>query len=649
MRGAAAGRIGGQSRKLQVADLAVRRVGIRIQGRNRACQQLIQGFRRCIAPLCCQTLYNRLYIFCHLFIAGIVRCERPCQQGLDRDTLCKLLIGKLLRHYLRLIRRHTVLHQYAGQQCFYQTLHARLQEVSGVLLEVIHAFNRFHMLGSVADAVVRQSDIADGAGAGDQRAGLHVIEHVSLVCFDAGRILRVEMSGEHQIHPRVRQRVGYGFVILDQIFGEHGGLHAGVGNQTVVHHADGTATRLYGSLDLCQYPVERIIVELAAGFLVGIRLVIVINAGVHDDQAVILAEIHRIGEGVGVLRHSLSVAKVLVDILEFLGIDRIDLFRSIAVEPDGMGIGNIVVAIDDEHFNTGRLFQGGKLLCQQLVIDLFTIFGQVAGDEQILRTTSGHFLQRCVQNGFALLEQLAVRGQILIKCRAGAAQLLRIVQMDVGEDGDRRLGQTRETLLKIPIDLASVAFALQEVHIEEGLLILVQGRGVGRVRGIVDFVGGLVKLQIAEPAVAAVIGKLIVGQDGDDVLVIVVFQDLNAGAVAVAAHHHKDLVITLYQLPQLLTLLAELDGAGLGVGTILHIVGGDDGGNILVLLQHGLEPVQLLVVGVPCGFTIALRGQGQNHVNPVAAPDEHTSAPRLRGQIPVRQVLDKLAVASEGL
>ena len=119
--------------------------------------------------------------------------------------------------------------------------------------------------------------------------------------------------------------------------------------------------------------------------------------------------------------------------------------------------------------------------------------------------------------------------------------------------------------------------------------------------------------------------------------------------MAVAAHHHKDLVITLYQLPQLLTLLAELDGAGLGVGTILHIVGGDDGGNILVLLQHGLEPVQPPVVGVPCGFTIALRGQGQNHVNPVAAPDEHTSAPRLRGQIPVRQVLDKLAVASEGL
>ena len=207
----------------------------------------------------------------------------------------------------------------------------------------------------------------------------------------------------------------------------------------------------------------------------------------------------------------MSVAKVLVDILEFLGIDRIDLFRSIVVEPDGMGIGNIVVAIDDEHFNTGLLFQGGKLLCQQLVIDLFTIFGQVAGDEQILRAASGHFLQRRVQNGLAFHQQLAVRGQILIKCRAGASQLLRIVQMDVGEDGDRRLGQACETLLKIPIDLASVAFALQEVHIEEGLLILVQGRGVGRVRGIVDFVGGLVKLQIAEPAVAAVIGKLIVG------------------------------------------------------------------------------------------------------------------------------------------
>ena len=163
-------------------------------------------------------------------------------------------------------------------------------------------------------------------------------------------------------------------------------------------------------------------------------------------------------------------------------------------------------------------------------------------------------------------------------------------------------GHAGKALVKVNADLALVARAGEEVHIKEALLALVQRGGVGGVEGVVDLVRALVKLQVAEPAVAAVVGELQVGEDGDDLLAAGVGQLLHAGAVAVSAHQHKDLVIVLDDIPQLGAPATELDGAGLGVGAVLQVVGGDDGGAVGVLLQHRAEPG--LVGAVPAGVVV---------------------------------------------
>ena len=164
-------------------------------------------------------------------------------------------------------------------------------------------------------------------------------------------------------------------------------------------------------------------------------------------------------------------------------------------------------------------------------------------------------------------------------------------------------GHAGKALVKINVNLALIARASEEVYVKEGLLALVQGGGVGGVDGVINLVGALVKLQVAEPAVAAVVGKLQVGEDGDDLLAAGVGQRLHAGAVAVAAHQHKDLVIVLDNVPQLAALAAELDGAGLGVRAVLQVVGGYDGGAVGILLQHGAEP--FLILAVPGSVVVA--------------------------------------------
>ena len=164
-------------------------------------------------------------------------------------------------------------------------------------------------------------------------------------------------------------------------------------------------------------------------------------------------------------------------------------------------------------------------------------------------------------------------------------------------------GHAGKALVKINVNLALIARASEEVYVKEGLLALVQGGGVGGGDGVINLVGALVKLQVAEPAVAAVVGKLQVGEDGDDLLAAGVGQRLHAGAVAVAAHQHKDLVIVLDNVPQLAALAAELDGAGLGVRAVLQVVGGYDGGAVGILLQHGAEP--FLILAVPGSVVVA--------------------------------------------
>ena len=190
-------------------------------------------------------------------------------------------------------------------------------------------------------------------------------------------------------------------------------------------------------------------------------------------------------------------------------------------------------------------------------------------------------------------------------------------------------GHAGEAGLKIQVDLSLIARAGEEVHVKKALLALVQRSGVGGVDRVVDLVRTLVKLQVAEPAVAAVVGKLQVGEDGDDLVAVGVGQLLHAGAVAVAAHQHKDLVVVLDDIPQLAALGAELDGAGLGVGAVLQVMGGDDGGAVGVLLQHVAEPG--LVGAVPACVVVGARaaaraGQGDHQVVVAARPQEHVGA-----------------------
>ena len=212
-------------------------------------------------------------------------------------------------------------------------------------------------------------------------------------------------------------------------------------------------------------------------------------------------------------------------------------------------------------------------------------------------------------------------------------------------------GHAGKALVEVNADLALVARAGEEVHIKEALLALVQRGGVGGVEGVVDLVRALVELQVAEPAVAAVVGELQVGEDGDDLLAAGVGQLLHAGAVAVAAHQHKDLVIVLDNIPQLAALAAELDGAGLGVGAVLQVVGGDDGGAVGVLLQHGAEPG--LILAVPAGAAAAGAGQGDHQVIVAARLQEHVGAVAVAvgrlGQIPAGTAGPGGALAGEAV
>ena len=239
---------------------------------------------------------------------------------------------------------------------------------------------------------------------------------------------------------------------------------------------------------------------------------------------------------------------------------------------------------------------------------------------------------------------------------AGVSVVLAVHPLALGLGGLLLPGHAGKSLVKINADLALIARAGEEVHIKEGLFFLIQRGGIGGVDGVVDLAGLLIKLQITEPAVAAVVGKLKVGEDGDDLLAAGVGQLLYAGAVAVAAHHHKHLVVVLHDVPQLAALAAQLDGAGLGVGAVLQIVGGDDGGAVRILLQHRTEPG--FVLTVPSGVVVGARsaactGQGDDQVIVAARPQEHIGAVAVAvgrlGEIPAGKAGPGGALAGEAV
>ena len=147
-------------------------------------------------------------------------------------------------------------------------------------------------------------------------------------------------------------------------------------------------------------------------------------------------------------------------------------------------------------------------------------------------------------------------------------------------------GHTGKAVIKVEVDGAFIARPGEKVHVKETFVARIQRGGVRRINGIIDLVCAFVELQITEPAIAAVIGKLQVGQDGDDGITVFVFKDLHTGAMAMAAYQHKNLVVVFYDIPQFLALLAQLGGAGLGVGAVLKIMGGDDGRAVGIFLQY---------------------------------------------------------------
>ena len=155
-----------------------------------------------------------------------------------------------------------------------------------------------------------------------------------------------------------------------------------------------------------------------------------------------------------------------------------------------------------------------------------------------------------------------------------------------------------EALLKVQLQFALIArVAGQKVDIEEGFLIRRKRGSIGRVGRVIDLVVVFIKLQIAEPAVAAVIAELIVSQHGENRLSIGIRQRFYAGAVMVATDQHEYLIVILGDIPNLPAVAAKLNGIRGGSRAGLHIVRGDDRGAVWIFIQHLAQPS--LIVRVP--------------------------------------------------
>jgi|GEM_PF-4606959 len=197
-----------------------------------------------------------------------------------------------------------------------------------------------------------------------------------------------------------------------------------------------------------------------------------------------------------------------------------------------------------------------------------------------------------------LVFRLVLFGDLVGLVAVGDGLLQRLVVVRIVGVAGREVRRERlETLREVQIDGVGIALALHDQVVKGGELLVLLGLHPRRVREHLQLIVGEVELQLAHQAVAAQVGHLVVLQDVDHVVASVILLHVVARAVVVAGDGEEDLVVLADQLvPQVLAvLLGEVGGAvAVNAG---NLVRGEDHGQLRVLIDDLLRPLQRLVVG----------------------------------------------------
>ena len=191
------------------------------------------------------------------------------------------------------------------------------------------------------------------------------------------------------------------------------------------------------------------------------------------------------------------------------------------------------------------------------------------------------------------LGQLILRDGIgPIAFRGDVARTLRQVRLVALAHGEIR-GEGGKALLKVERNGVTIALIIQ------GELLVRLLRHPRRERGHFQLLAGKIKFKHAQQTVAALVGHLIVLQDGNDVVPSVVLIHAVARTVMVAAHHQEDLVVALDErIPQALAIIIGIENVALAID-IEGFVRRDDDGEVGVLIDDALRPRKGLIVGAP--------------------------------------------------
>ena len=226
----------------------------------------------------------------------------------------------------------------------------------------------------------------------------------------------------------------------------------------------------------------------------------------------------------------------------------------------------------------------------------FAVVKQCALD---LRLAGAPVHHGAVHVGVVLLVfRLVLLGDLVGLVAVGDGLLQRLVVVRVVRvAGRKRRGERLEALREVEIDGVGVALALHDQMVEGVELIVLLGLHPRRVREHLELVVGQIELQLAHQAVAAQVGHLVILQDVDHVVTSVVLLHVVARTVVVAGDGEEDLVVFTDQLvPEVLAVLLGEVGGAITVDT-RDLVRGEDHGQLRVLIDDLLRPLQRFVVG----------------------------------------------------
>ena len=257
------------------------------------------------------------------------------------------------------------------------------------------------------------------------------------------------MAGEDNAHAGIGILLRDALIAVDEVHGQDGGLDIEVRHQAVVLQPDDKVAACLGDSGLLDDPLFQIGTDGAARLMLVVAdggVVRAVAAGIHGDHGQALDRPRNIGQAAGLIALGRSEGRnngrvgvdKVVDTLEVLRL-RARGEHGLAVsgvEVLGIVIADVVVAVDDIDLQTRNiLLQLLQLLCQRRVALLLAVLGQVAGHEKDVGLVRTDALEHLVQDGGALLEQLAVTVERMLKVLRVCDHIRREI-VQVGHDGD---------------------------------------------------------------------------------------------------------------------------------------------------------------------------------------------------------------------